>query len=417
MLAEVDPEAAPAERLRALGDGRWELKAVIDAECQRGLQQLRELLSHVDPHLTVGQLVGWLVQEGLERYDPSRPPRRKRRASDPAGEERSSGTAARETADRVAAAAESQDRAGKSTAPTVSRSAPKRPAKQTPAGSSPAALPAGGDPGETSPKRRLAPRPGSRTSAPKLVAPRADRAGSGGDAVATELTAAAKARVPAGSSISVPSSDGAGSAERDCGGEASHGNRRRGTAGANFGGEARQIDSGWGQARSLAARPGLLQLRRPAYREALRFTLLSGGGPHRPGRSGRRSGAGESPPPLRGSSPLPTRSPAALGSATLGEVSAGAAPERAPRSRSIRRIAATRDTSPGWPSRRRRVPTTILTSRPRWWRYALWPHLWPHRGQTVRVCTLRVAMRRCHLLQGSMISCRFRRSHPKARRC
>ena len=74
MLAEVDPEAAaPAERLRALGNGRWELKAVIDAECQRGLQQLRELLSHVDPHLTVGQLVGRLVQEGLERYDPSRP--------------------------------------------------------------------------------------------------------------------------------------------------------------------------------------------------------------------------------------------------------------------------------------------------------------------------------------------------------
>ena len=84
MLAEVDPEAAaPAERLRPLGDGRWELKAVIDAECQRGLQQLRELLSHVDPHLTVGQLVGRLVREGVERYDPSRPPRRKRRKSDP----------------------------------------------------------------------------------------------------------------------------------------------------------------------------------------------------------------------------------------------------------------------------------------------------------------------------------------------
>ncbi len=77
MLAEVDPEsAAPAERLRALGDGRWELKAVIDAECQQGLQQLRELLSHVDPHLTVGQFVGRLVREGVERYDPSRPPRR-----------------------------------------------------------------------------------------------------------------------------------------------------------------------------------------------------------------------------------------------------------------------------------------------------------------------------------------------------
>ena len=79
MLAGVDPElAAPGERLRALGDGRRELKAVIDAECQRGLEQLRALLSHVDPHLTLGQLVGRLVQEGLDRYDPGRPRRGRR---------------------------------------------------------------------------------------------------------------------------------------------------------------------------------------------------------------------------------------------------------------------------------------------------------------------------------------------------
>ena len=75
MLAEVDPEAAaPAERLRALGDGRWELKAVVDGECQRGLQKLRELLSHVDPHLTIGQLVGRLVREGLDAPRPEPTP-------------------------------------------------------------------------------------------------------------------------------------------------------------------------------------------------------------------------------------------------------------------------------------------------------------------------------------------------------
>ena len=69
-LAEVDPEAAaPAERLRALGDGRWELRAVIDAECQRALQQLRELLSHGDPHLTVGQLGGgWCGRDWIAIY-------------------------------------------------------------------------------------------------------------------------------------------------------------------------------------------------------------------------------------------------------------------------------------------------------------------------------------------------------------
>ena len=76
LLAGVAPEVAPpAERMRALGEDRWELKVVIDAACQRGIEQLRALLSHVDPHLTVGQLVERLVQDGLQRYDPGRPPR------------------------------------------------------------------------------------------------------------------------------------------------------------------------------------------------------------------------------------------------------------------------------------------------------------------------------------------------------
>ena len=86
LLAGVAPELAPpADRMRALGDGRWELKAVIDAACQRGIEQLRALLSHVDPHLTLGQLVERLVQDGLQRYDPGRPPRGRR------GERRAAG--------------------------------------------------------------------------------------------------------------------------------------------------------------------------------------------------------------------------------------------------------------------------------------------------------------------------------------
>ena len=79
MLAEVDSELAqPTERIRALGDGLWELKVVVDGDCQKGLQQLRALLSHVDPHLTMGQLVGRLVREGVKRYDPGRPRRGQR---------------------------------------------------------------------------------------------------------------------------------------------------------------------------------------------------------------------------------------------------------------------------------------------------------------------------------------------------
>ena len=79
LLAGVAPELArPADRMRALGEGRWELKVVIDSACQCGLEQLRALLSHVDPHLTLGQLVERLVQDGLQRYDPGRPPRGRR---------------------------------------------------------------------------------------------------------------------------------------------------------------------------------------------------------------------------------------------------------------------------------------------------------------------------------------------------
>ncbi len=85
MLADLDPElATPADRMRPLGDGRYELKAVIDADCHQGLEQLRGLLSHVDPRMTVGQLVGRIVQEALDRHDPSRPPRRARSGSRPA---------------------------------------------------------------------------------------------------------------------------------------------------------------------------------------------------------------------------------------------------------------------------------------------------------------------------------------------
>ena len=82
MLAGVDPDlAAPADRLRPLDAERWELKTVIDTECQRGLEQLKGLLSHVDPHMTIGQLVARLVKEGLDRHDPARPPRRARRSA------------------------------------------------------------------------------------------------------------------------------------------------------------------------------------------------------------------------------------------------------------------------------------------------------------------------------------------------
>ena len=113
MLADLDPEMAPpADRVRPLGDGRYELKAVIDAGCQQGLEHLRGLLSHVDPRMTMGQLVGRIVQEALERHDPSRPPRRARAGSQAAqGESEPAPAAKEQTAPKPGHAVTMQDEA------------------------------------------------------------------------------------------------------------------------------------------------------------------------------------------------------------------------------------------------------------------------------------------------------------------
>ena len=338
MLAEVDPEAAaPAERLRPLGDGRWELKAVVDAECQRGLQQLRELLSHVDPHLTVGQLVGRLVREGVERYDPSRPPRRKRRKSDPASDRCSAETAARETTDRVAAAAAAENprRAEKAAAATTSLSAPKRSAKPTAGGTSPADLASRQEAlGKLRPRDNSGRRRAALLRRRSCVAPPADRGSERQRRGADRADFGAEAR-RGGRRFDFSSElRRSWTAQADIDAEASRGywwlaggsqRRRRGIGGADFASEVpcrvRQIDSGCGTTRGVATRSGLLQLRRPAYRAALWLTLLPGAGPHRSGRAGRCCGGEEPPPTLLGSSPLPAPSPAALRAAGPGDVS------------------------------------------------------------------------------------------------
>ena len=130
LLAEVDPELAPpADRVRPLGGGRWELKAVIDDECRRGLERLQGLLSHVDPHLTLGQLMARLVREGLDRHDPARPPRG-RRAAPAKGAEQTSAPKTQAASARGAASAAKQDAGADRAAPSaakVSAQAPGQP--------------------------------------------------------------------------------------------------------------------------------------------------------------------------------------------------------------------------------------------------------------------------------------------------
>ena len=103
MLTSVDPRlVAPREKVRPLGEGKWELKAVIDEGCERGLAELKRLLSHTNPSMTYGELVGRLVQEGLDRHDPGRRGSRRAGASAPKsdGKPAANGTSAAKSIER-----------------------------------------------------------------------------------------------------------------------------------------------------------------------------------------------------------------------------------------------------------------------------------------------------------------------------
>ena len=115
--------------MRPLGGGRWELKAVIDDECRRGLERLKGLLSHVDPHMTMGQLMGRLVREGLDRHDPARPPRGRRTGSRAAGAERTSAAKTQAASARGAASAAKQEAGADRAAPSAAKVSAQAPAQ------------------------------------------------------------------------------------------------------------------------------------------------------------------------------------------------------------------------------------------------------------------------------------------------
>ena len=171
LLAEVDPElAAPADRVRPLGGGRWELKAVIDDECRRGLERLKGLLSHVDPHLTMGQLMGRLVREGLDRHDPARPPRG-RRAAPAKGAEQTSAPKTQAASARGAASAAKQEAGADSAAPSAAKVSAQAPAQPGDEAASPLQANRGPDRPDTSAVKPAVKPAGDTTSAPKTRRP------------------------------------------------------------------------------------------------------------------------------------------------------------------------------------------------------------------------------------------------------
>ena len=71
LLAAAAPEVVPPrDTLRAVAPNRYTLKVSIDQECEQGLRLLKDLMSHVDPRMSWGDLVARLVREAVTLHDP-----------------------------------------------------------------------------------------------------------------------------------------------------------------------------------------------------------------------------------------------------------------------------------------------------------------------------------------------------------
>ena len=71
LLAAAAPEVVPPrDTLRAVAPDRYTLKATIDQECEQGLRLLKDLMSHLDPRMSWGDLVARVVREAVVRHDP-----------------------------------------------------------------------------------------------------------------------------------------------------------------------------------------------------------------------------------------------------------------------------------------------------------------------------------------------------------
>ena len=66
----ADDFVPPRDTLRAAAPDRYTLQASVDQECEQGLRRLKDLLSHLDPRMSWGELVARLVREAVARHDP-----------------------------------------------------------------------------------------------------------------------------------------------------------------------------------------------------------------------------------------------------------------------------------------------------------------------------------------------------------
>ena len=73
LLSEADPSLSlltRREKVRFLGKGKVEIKVIIDEQCHKELEKLKNLLSHRNPKLSYGELISILSKEAVKKHDP-----------------------------------------------------------------------------------------------------------------------------------------------------------------------------------------------------------------------------------------------------------------------------------------------------------------------------------------------------------
>ena len=72
LLSEADPSLSlpKREQVRFLEKDKVEIKVVIDEQCHKELEKLKNLLSHRNPKLSYGELISILSKEAVKKHDP-----------------------------------------------------------------------------------------------------------------------------------------------------------------------------------------------------------------------------------------------------------------------------------------------------------------------------------------------------------
>lgn len=71
-IFKINPSVLKSENVRQISEEKIELKLIIDEELKKELDHLKNLLSHKNPNMSYQDLIKYLAQLGLKKFDPSK---------------------------------------------------------------------------------------------------------------------------------------------------------------------------------------------------------------------------------------------------------------------------------------------------------------------------------------------------------